>query len=86
MTNEEVAAFVAQLQAGKRFVTRFQEEEWGLTYLGNGRYHKWSRRYDDDLAGDGRPQESEETLTEIELMTLLTTHYRYDTMVARLRD
>lgn len=77
MTSEEATAFVAQLQAGKRFVTRFQEEEWGLTYADNGRYHKWSRHLD---------QESQETLTETALLDLLTTHYRYDVMVARLRD
>jgi hypothetical protein len=77
MTNEEAAAFVAQLRAGKRFVTRFQEEEWGVTYVGDGRYYKWTRRPD---------QESEETLTEAALLELLTTHYRYDVMVARLRD
>ncbi|MCL4263985.1 MAG: hypothetical protein KJ069_12250 [Anaerolineae bacterium] len=77
MTNEEAAAFVAQLQAGKRFVTRSQEEEWGLTYAGNGRYHKWTRHLD---------QESQETLTERALLDLLTTHYRYDVMVARLQD
>lgn len=78
MKDEEAAAFVAQLRAGKRFVTRFQEEEWGLTYAGNGRYHKWSRRLD---------QDSQETLTEAVLLDLLTTHYRYyDVMVARLHD
>lgn len=77
MTGEEAAAFVAELRAGKRFVTRFQEEEWGLTYVGDGRYHKWSRHLD---------QESQETLTETALLDLLTTHYRYDVMVARLRD
>ncbi|MBX3059697.1 MAG: hypothetical protein KF770_24875 [Anaerolineae bacterium] len=77
MTNEEAAAFVAQLRAGKRFVTRFQEEEWGLNYAGDGRYQKWTRRPDG---------ESQETLTEAALLDLLTTHYRYDVMVARLQD
>ncbi len=77
MTNEEAAAFVAQLRAGKRFVTRSQEEEWGLTYAGDGRYRKWTRHLD---------QESQETLTEAALLDLLTTHFRYDVMVARLRD
>lgn len=77
MTNEEAAAFVAELRAGKRFVTRFQEEEWGLNYAGDGRYQRWTRRPDG---------ESQETLTEATLLDLLTTHYRYDVMVARLHD
>jgi len=77
MTNQEAATFAAQLRAGKRFVTRHQEEEWGLTYEGNGRYRKWSRIYD---------QETEETLTEEALLALLSTHYNFDTMMARLRD
>lgn len=77
MTKQEAVAFAEQLRAGKRFVTRFQEEEWGLTYEGDGRYRKWSRVYD---------QETEETLTEEALLTLLTTHYKFDTMMARLRD
>ncbi len=77
MTSEEAVAFMAQLRAGKRFVTRFQEEEWGLNYAGDGRYHKWSRRPD---------HESQEILTETALLHLLTTHYRYDVMAARLQD
>lgn len=77
MTKNEVEAFMAQLQAGKRFVTRFQEEEWGLAYVGDGRYQKWSRRDD---------QESQEILPEAALVDLLLTHYRYDVMVACLRD
>ncbi|NJN55220.1 MAG: hypothetical protein HC804_10950 [Anaerolineae bacterium] len=81
MTGEEAAAFVAQLRAGKRFVTRFQEEEWGLTYAGDGRYHKWTHRPDHESE-----ETLEETLTEPALLNLLTAHYRYDVMAANLRD
>lgn len=80
MSEEEARRFVAQLQNGKRFATRFQEDEWGLDFLGNGRYRKWSRRNrQDEVIAE------ETVLTEAELLALLMHSYRYDVMAARLQ-
>lgn len=82
MKDTEAAILVTKLRAGKKLVTRFQEESWGLRYLGDGCYLKWSRRYEPD----GREEESQETMSEEGLLSFLITHFRYDVMAARLVD
>ena len=38
--------FIERLKQGDvEFYTRFQEEEWGCRYLGNGRFKRWRRNY-----------------------------------------
>ncbi|MBN1186642.1 MAG: hypothetical protein JXR90_15430 [Spirochaetes bacterium] len=38
--------FIERLKQGDvEFYTRFQEEEWGCRYLGNGRFERWRRNY-----------------------------------------
>ncbi len=82
MKDTEAAILVTKLRAGKRLVTRFQEESWGVKYVGDGRYLKWSRRYEPD----GREEESEETMSEEALLAFLKVHFRYEVMAARLVD
>ncbi len=42
MTPEQAAQIVAELASGKRFVTRFQEHEWGVYFEADDRFIQWS--------------------------------------------
>ncbi len=42
MTSEQAAQIVTELENGKRFVTRFQEQEWGVYFEADGRFVQWS--------------------------------------------
>ena len=78
MTETEAKKIVKQLKTGKRFITRFQEDEWGIDYLGNGRFHHWSRQ------GMFEVKESSEEVDEANIITLLC-NYDYKTITQRLR-
>ena len=78
MTEKEAKKIIKQLKAGKRFITRFQEDEWGIDYLGNGRFHKWSRQ------GMFEVKESSENVDEAEILRTLSL-YKYNTIASRLR-
>ena len=78
MTETEAQKIIKQLKANKRFITRFQEEEWGIDYLGNGRFRHWSRQ------GMFEAKESAEEIDETAIITLLCT-YDYETINKRLR-
>lgn len=81
MTNAEAMDFMAELRAGRAFATRFQEEEWGLRALPDGRFERWSHR----LLDDGREERSDEILDETELEALLVKWYSFVRMKAGLR-
>ena len=78
MTEQEAKQIITQLKAGKQFITRFQEDEWGIDYLGNGRFHKWSRQ------GMFEVKESSENVDEAEIIRVLSL-YSYNTIARRLR-
>lgn len=78
MTEKEAIQIIKQLKAGKRFITRFQEDEWGIDYLGNGRFHKWSRQ------GMFEVNESSENVDEAEIIRTLSL-YQFDIINKRLR-
>jgi hypothetical protein len=81
MTCIEARAICDALRGGKRFATRFQEEEWGLETDPDGRFRKWSRR----LAPDCTEESNSETLREEELIEFLMTWYGYERIKAGLR-
>lgn len=83
MTKQAAERLVSQLKSGKRLRTRFQEEEWGITYLGHGRFEKWSRRSGMGVAPD---EESHQEMAEVNLVQWLMDTYRYDVLAARLVD
>jgi hypothetical protein len=78
MTKSEARKIIKQLKSGKRFITRFQEDEWGIDYLGNGRFRQWSRQ------GMFEVKESSDEVDETALITLLCK-YDYETIKIRLR-
>ena len=78
MTEAEAGKIVEQLKTGKRFITRFQEDEWGIDYLGNGRFHHWFRQ------GMFEVKESSDEADEAATITLLCK-YDYQTISQRLR-
>ena len=80
MSDDEADRFIAALRSGKRFATRFQEQEWSLDALADGTFRKWSHRADID--GD---EQSEEIVTEAMLKADLVRWYDYETMSVRLR-
>lgn len=80
MTPAEAELFIQRLEAGERFVTRHQEQSWGLDPLPDGRFREWRR---DD--GIDPPDEGEDLLTREQLKARLERAYAYDVMVARLR-
>ncbi len=77
MTEAEARLIVARLKAGRSFATRFQEQEWGVDPLPDGRFRKWSR----DSSYE-RIERSEETLTEDEAVRLFIL-YNYP-MIKRM--
>jgi len=82
MTREEAQRFVGQLKNGKEFATRFQEEEWGLRLLDGDQFQKWSHRVElftnDKGEMDGRDENSQEILTEEQVIELMMKWYSYD--------
>ncbi len=78
MTEAEAQKIVKQLKTGKRFITRFQEDEWGIDYLGNGRFRHWSRQ------GMFAVNESSDEVDEAAIINLLCK-YDYQTINKRLR-
>jgi len=91
MTKKEAQQFVAALQRGKIFGTRFQEEEWGIKYLAEENlFKKWSRRVtfftNSEGKMDAKQDYNEEKMTESSLIAYLMEHYAYKTMAAKLRD
>ena len=78
MTEAEAKKIVKQLQAGKRFITRFQEDEWGIDYLGNGRFRHWSRQ------GMFEVKEASDEVDETTIIALLGK-YDYNVIKIRLR-
>ena len=78
MTESDAKKIVNELKTGKRFITRFQEDEWGIDYLGNGRFRQWSRQ------GLFEVKESSEEVDEASIITLLC-NYDYETINQRLR-
>lgn len=83
MTEAEAMTLVAALKSGKRFATRFQEEEWGIMYEGNGRFQKWSHRVE-PFEG-GKEEWSHEQMSEAEVVALFMAYYSFDRMQAGLR-
>ena len=81
MTRDEAMQICAALRSGRRFATRHQEEEWGLHAGPDGTFRKWSHR----LLQEGGEESHDETLTEAELVTLLTTWYGFERIKAGLR-
>ena len=78
MTESEARKIVKQLKSGKRFITRFQEDEWGIDYLGNGRFRKWYRQ------GMFEVKDSSEEVNEAEIIKTLSL-YNFDMIAKRLR-
>ena len=78
MTEAEAQKIVQQLKSGKRFITRFQEDEWGIDYLGNGRFRHWSRQ------GVFAVKESSDEVDEAAIINLLGK-YDYEIIKTRLR-
>jgi hypothetical protein len=89
MTKEEAKQFIALLKEGKIFGTRFQENEWGMNYLENGKFRKWSRTMkmftNEKGKLDSRDDHSEEEMTEEAVFELFTKYYKFDVMVNKLR-
>lgn len=79
MTETEAKKIVKQLKTGKRFITRFHEDEWGIDYLENGRFRQWSRQ------GLFEVKESSEEADEAAIITLLC-NYDYEIIQARLHE
>jgi hypothetical protein len=57
-------AFINRLkQKQVEFYTRFQEDEWGCRYMGNGKFLKWSSNY---MQGSNIEEEfDEEGITKV---------------------
>lgn len=45
MTPEQAEQIVAELENGKRFVTRFQEQEWGVHFQADDCFARWSNTF-----------------------------------------
>ncbi len=76
LTAAEAKKILKELKAGKRFATRFQEQEWGLYYSdGDDRYIEWGREA--DLSGRGKDRSFENRLSEDEAIGLLK-QYSYN--------
>ena len=78
MTEPEAKKIVKQLKTGKRFITRFQEDEWGIDYLENGSFRQWFRQ------GMFEVKESSEEVDETAIIALLCK-YDYNVIKIRLR-
>ncbi len=76
---EEIADLIARLKNGDvEFYTRFQEEEWGCRYLGDGRYLRWTRNYMEN-------RETSEEMSERELTALFSMINAKNIRYLRLR-
>jgi len=73
--HEQAAQLVAQIKAGKRFYTRFQEEQWGVYYAPGAGFIKWSRHYGEEIA--------RQPLTEKETLQLFA-RYRFENLRKKL--
>lgn len=88
MTEQEAHDFIEQLKNGKKFITRFHENEWGIDYK-NPDFLKWSSQSEMFTNSQGemdcKTKSSEDKLTENELVDFLVKNYSYDVMISRLR-
>lgn len=83
MNRTEAEQFVSLLKEGRSFVTRFQEQEWGLEYLPDtDRFREWGREED---YGAGTARNFDETITEEQLIEKLMKYYSLEIMKHGLR-
>ena len=80
MTKDEAGEIILQFQAGKEFVTRFQEEEWGI-YFQNNTYIYWTYSLD----SGGRESRLRREMSEEETVKLLMNISSYNTILSGLR-
>ncbi len=77
------------LKERKEFSTRFQEEEWGLRFLGGDNFQKRDHRAvlftNDKGETDGRDENGEETLNEQQVIELMMKSYSYPVMIEKLK-
>ena len=88
MTEVEAQTIVDQLKAGKRFMTRFQEESWGIRYLGDGRFEYYASRMISVQNEDGTWGPQDETTIETWDETAVIRRfkiYSYNVIATRLR-
>ena len=81
MSREEAQKFVDALKQGRRFSTRFQEEEWNLSYRKNGKFKRWSHR--EDPYDPSKSDTSTEIMSEQEVIELMMKRYNYDVMMSK---
>mgnify|MGYP001544167772 CR=1 FL=1 len=88
MTIEESHNFIDKLKNGYRFITRFQENEWGINYT-NPDFLKWSSENEMFTNSFGemdcKQKYSENNMTEDELVDFLVKNYSYDVMIKKLK-
>jgi hypothetical protein len=86
MTFEEARQIVELLKSGKEFGARYLEQTWGLRYLGEDTFERFSQQVDFQTDGQseyiGAEVDAEsETLSEAELLKLLMKKHRYERIV-----
>jgi len=89
MTEDEAKMIVDELKAGKRFITRFQEQTWGISYLGNGRFELYASRMVEVRGANGGIDYQDETAyTPLDEKGVIDRFklYRYKMIKARLRS
>ena len=83
MTRAQARSIMAELKTGKIYRTRFQEQEWGLRYLGQDLFLEWGREY--DLSGRTHGSSFEKKINTAQLLELLL-QYNYERTRAGLQQ
>lgn len=82
MSRTDALRILAELRAGKQFVTRFQEQEWGLSHIGEDRFREWGHEADFSGRTEGR---SFENIIDEEGVVRLLLQYNYERILGGLR-
>ena len=84
MSRAQAQKILAELKKGRRYGTRFQEQEWGVTYLPDKKkYREWGREA--DLSGRTNGSSFEKLLSEEEAIELFM-RYNFERTMAGVKD
>lgn len=82
MTRSEAKKIMDKIKKGKKYSTRFQEQEWGIYFQENGSFVEWGR--ETDLSGNGKDHSFENILNEQQVIELLLS-YNYKRTLSGLK-
>ena len=84
MTLAEAKKIIKELHNGKHYITRFQEQEWGIEYLTEKKvFREWGR--ETDLSGRGNDKSFDKSISETEAIDLFL-RYDFKRVLSGLKD